>query len=405
MPSSPSRPLDARNSRANFSQNWQAKLCRGRTGTCLVLRVNGGEFAGPQPLGGRVDDDTVSRFATCCKGTFGSVGVRPPAPGRSPPRTSWCADPHRRRPVRRLGRTGRRRRRTSRHRCSSALSVTAATAGVLQRRIPLAPGALGFRLRHRAAPDIPRHRPDDFHLAHAAARPWPLRRRTCRRHRHHRNATARLGRGPSGWASLNYRAGRWNDVVKLLTPWSTTTRWTMRTGTPPASPWAPRWPGSACSPRAVPPRQARGGRCPWRPLTAHSPGAGAARHGEDLDAADTCGLYAAHPENRYVRRALLDPSYGIVDHRGAVEGPHRSLGSRSRNPPRTTSSIWRHATPSRTAGRGQGRSSPRSSSASTVRTRCPAERLSVAMALLRQQRAWRRKRTHHLVFAGPSRHR
>ena len=49
-----------------------------------ATRVNGGEFAGPPPaVGGRVDDDTVSRFATCCSASTGSVGVRPPAPGRS----------------------------------------------------------------------------------------------------------------------------------------------------------------------------------------------------------------------------------------------------------------------------------------------------------------------------------
>ena len=108
-----------------------------------ATRVNGGEFAGPQPLGGRVDDDTVSRFATCCKALGLSVYDRRRPADLPAARTGFGA-------LTRIADdqcdawAGLAAAGDTSPQVLEALSVTAATAGVLQRRIPLAPGALGF---------------------------------------------------------------------------------------------------------------------------------------------------------------------------------------------------------------------------------------------------------------------
>ena len=101
-----------------------------------------------------------------------------------------------------------------------AISRTAATAGTLQRQVELAPGALGFHLRHRAVSAFSRDR----------ARRFPPRLRggagqaTGRFAEAHELVCGVSARRPSWrearWVAVvvNYRAERWSDVVKLLTP-------------------------------------------------------------------------------------------------------------------------------------------------------------------------------------------
>ena len=369
-----------------------------------ATRVNGGEFAGPQPLGGRVDDDTVSRFATCCKALGLSVYDRRRPADLPAARTGFGA-------LTRIADdqcdawAGLAAAGDTSPQVLEALSVTAATAGVLQRRIPLAPGALGFDYDTGLYLTFRATGPDDFHLAHAAA--LAARGRFADAHA---VVTAITERRPdwaeARWveASLNYRAGRWNDVVKLLTPvvnddalddaYRHAARIALGTALARLGMFAPALshldePAGPVSVAAV-----DGALAKALALRAH---------GEDLDAADTLQeLYAAHPENRYVEQALLDPSYGIV--------PTTAARIEARTDP------WDRATepaeddfvdPGAHERKAELLAEAEAQLAEfigldEVKNQVSRLKSSVAMALLRQQRGLTvAQRTHHLVFAGP----
>jgi type VII secretion ATPase EccA len=166
----------------------------------------------------RIDDDVVSRFATCCR----ALGI--PVYGRQRP-----ADPA-------AARTGfAALTRVAHDQCDAwvglaaagdvsprvleAVSHTAATAGVLCRQLDLKRGALGFSydtglyLKFRATD------PDDFHLAYAAA----LAEAGHLGQAH--NLVGGITERRPNWhnarwvaVAIYYRAQRWADVVKLLSP-------------------------------------------------------------------------------------------------------------------------------------------------------------------------------------------
>src|SRR5437588_5594181 len=116
----------------------------------------------------RVDDDVISRFATCCRALGLTVYDRRRPPDLTAARSGFTA-------LSRIANeqcdawTGLAAAGDLSARVVEAISRTAATAGVLQRQVDLTPGALGFHyqtglyLRFRATG------PDDFHLAYAAA--------------------------------------------------------------------------------------------------------------------------------------------------------------------------------------------------------------------------------------------
>ncbi|MDT5344352.1 MAG: hypothetical protein QOE52_3536, partial [Mycobacterium sp.] len=171
-----------------------------------------------RPTTVRVDDDVTSRFATCCRALGLTVYDRTRPADLAAARTGF---------------TGLVR--IAHDQCDAwvglaaagdvstpvleAISGNAATAGVLQRKVELSSGALGFHydtglyLRFRAT------EPDDFHLAYAAALAGDGRFAEA-----HKLVSDVSVRRPSSrearWvtATIHYRAERWADVVKLLSP-------------------------------------------------------------------------------------------------------------------------------------------------------------------------------------------
>ncbi len=171
-----------------------------------------------RPLTVRVDDDLASRFATCCRALGLTVYERTRPADLSAARSgfnglvrhahdqcdAWVG----------LAAAG-----DTSTRVLEAISGNSATAGLLQRHVELAPGILGFHydtglyLRFRAT------EPDDYHLAYAAALAGEGRFAEA-----HELVSDVSKRQPSSrearWvaATVQYRAQRWADVVKLLSP-------------------------------------------------------------------------------------------------------------------------------------------------------------------------------------------
>src|SRR5574337_166037 len=115
----------------------------------------------------RVDDETVSRFATCCRALGITVYQRRRPADLASARTGFAA-------LTRIAHeqcdawTGLAAAGDTSAWVLEAVSRTATSAGALQRRLDLQRGALGFEydtglyLKFRAT------EPDDFHLAYAA---------------------------------------------------------------------------------------------------------------------------------------------------------------------------------------------------------------------------------------------
>ena len=166
----------------------------------------------------RVDRDVVSRFATCCRALGLSVHDRQRPADLAAARSGFTALTH-------VAHdqcdawTGLAAAGDSVATVIESVWRTSATAGVLQRQIELAPGALGFTydtglyLQFRATD------PDDFQLAYAA---------TLSDAAEYAGADRLVGelieRRP-GWlearwlrVAICYRTERWSDVVRLLTP-------------------------------------------------------------------------------------------------------------------------------------------------------------------------------------------
>jgi ESX secretion system protein EccA len=134
---------------------------RGDTGMLAAQPVN-------HRVDGRVDGDVVSRFATCCRALGIAVYERQRPADLAAARSGFTA-------LTRIAHdqcdawTGLAATGDVSGPVLEAVSRTADTAGMLQRRVELAPGALGFLydsglyLRFRATG------PDDFHVAYAAA--------------------------------------------------------------------------------------------------------------------------------------------------------------------------------------------------------------------------------------------
>jgi type VII secretion ATPase EccA len=166
----------------------------------------------------RVDDETVSRFATCCRALGVTVYQRQRPADLAAARTGFAA-------LTRVAYdqcdawTGLAAAGDVSARVLEAVSRTAASAGVLQRRLDLQPGALGFSydtglyLQFRATD------PDGFHLAHAAA--LATAGRYVDAHQIVTDITERRpGWHDARWVAvvIHYRAERWADAVKLLSP-------------------------------------------------------------------------------------------------------------------------------------------------------------------------------------------
>jgi type VII secretion ATPase EccA len=261
-----------------------------------------------------VDDETVSRFATCCRALGITVYQRQRPADLDAARTGFAA-------LTRIAYqhcdawTGLAAAGDVSARVLEAASRTAASAGILQRQLDLRPGALGFQydaglyLRFRATG------PDDFHLAHAAALATAGRFADA-----HQLVTEIAERRPSWhearWvaAVVHYRAERWADVVKLLSPivndaeldehFAHAAKVTLGIALARLGMFAPAMsyleePEGPVAVAAVDGALAK---------------ALALRADGDEDTAREVlqDLYAANPENTQVEEALVDSSFGIV---------------------------------------------------------------------------------------------
>src|SRR6201986_2845525 len=116
----------------------------------------------------RVDGDIVSRFATCCRALGIVVYQRQRPADLAAARSGFTA-------LSRIAHdqcdawTGLAAAGDSSLRVMEAIWRTVGTAGILQRQVELAPGALGFRYDTGLYLQFRATGPDDFALAYAAA--------------------------------------------------------------------------------------------------------------------------------------------------------------------------------------------------------------------------------------------
>ena len=353
---------------------------------------------------GRVDGDVVSRFATCCRALGISVYERQRPADLAAARSGFTA-------LTRIAHdqcdawTGLAAAGDVSPAVLAALSRTADTAGVLQRQVELAHGALGFLydtglyLRFRATG------PDDFHLAYAAALATagdyggadqlvsPIVER-------------RPGWREARWVKLviNYRAERWSDVVKLLTPivndpdldeaFTHAAKVTLGIALARLGMFAPAlsYLDEPDGPIAV--AAVDGGLAKALVLRAHVDEESASEVLQDL--------YAANPENELIEHALSDPSFGIVTTTAARIDARTDPWD-----PDTEPSPGDFVDPE-----GQERKRVLLAEAEheldefigldKVKDQVARLKSAVAMELIRKHRGLEvAQRTHHLVFTGP----
>lgn len=364
--------------------------------------TNGTEIGSVREV--RADAEVVSRFATCCKALGLTVYDRRRPADLAAARIGFAA-----------------LARVADEQCDAwvglaaagdrspavlqAASTRAGTAGVLSRRAELAPRALGFDyetglyLQFRAASA------DEYHLAHAASLAETGR---------FAEADALVGeivqRRPewpeARWvsAAIHYRAQRWADVVRLLTPvvndsrldelFAHAARMALGTALARLGMFAPAL--SHLEEPAGPVAVAAVDGALAKALALRG-------HGEEEEASDVLqDLYAANPENAEVEAALSDPSYGIVttsaariDARTDPWDPQTEPGEADFvDPGAHERKAALLAEAEQELGQFIG--------LDEVKLQVARLKSSVAMGLLRQERGLAvAQRTHHLVFAGP----
>ncbi len=262
---------------------------------------------------GRIDGDTVSRFATCCKALGLAVYERRRPADLAAARAGFAA-------LTRLASdqcdawTGLAAAGDTSPSVLAAVAATRGTAGVLARRLELAPGALGFSYDTGLYLQFRATRPDDFQLAYAAtlvaagrfAEADAIVAEVA-----DRNPDSREARWVA--TAIHYRAHRWSDVVKLLTPvvndadldglFAHAAKITLGISLARLGMFAPALsyleePDGPSTVAAV-----DGALAKALALRAH---------GEEEEALEVLqDLYAANPENEEVEQALSDSSYGI----------------------------------------------------------------------------------------------
>lgn len=362
----------------------------------------------PQPVhsraDARVDGDVVSRFATCCRALGISVYQRQRPADLAAARSGFTA-------LTRIAHdqcdawTGLAAAGDVSLRVLEAVSQTAATAGTLQRKVDLAPGALGFRydtglyLQFRAAT------PDDFRLAYAAALATAGRFADA-----DQIVTGLTARRPTWrearWVAvvINYRAERWSGVVKLLTPvvneagldeaFAHAARIALGTALARLGMFAPALsyleePDGPVAVAAVDGALAKG-----LVLRAHVDEESASEVLQDL--------YAAHPENEQIEQALSDTSFGIVTTTAA-----RIEARTDPWDPGTEPSAEDFVDPAAHERKAVLLHEAELQLAEfigldEVKNQVSRLKSSVAMELVRKQRGLAvAQRAHHLVFAGP----
>jgi type VII secretion ATPase EccA len=370
---------------------------RGDTGMLAAQPVN-------SRLDGRVDGDIVSRFATCCRALGISIYERQRPADLTAARSGFTA-----------------LTRIAHEQCDAWTGLaaagdvsiwvlesvwrTASTAGVLQREVELAPGAVGFRYDTGLYLQFRATGPDDFALAYAAALAEAGKFADA-----DQMVSAITERRPSWrearWVSvvINYRAERWSDVVKLLTPivndsdldeaFSHAAKITLGTALARLGMFAPALsyleePDGPIAVAALDGALAKG-----LVLRAHVD--------EDSASEVLQDLYAAHPENEQVEQALSDTSFGIVTTTAA-----RIEARTDPWDPDTEPSPGDFVDPGaqerkRVLLHEAERELDEFIGLEKVKDQVARLKSAVAMELVRKQRGLEvAQRTHHLVFTGP----
>jgi type VII secretion ATPase EccA len=364
-----------------------------------------------QPLAsridGRVDGDIVSRFATCCRALGIAVYDRQRPADLAAARSGFAA-------LTRIAYdqcdawTGLAAAGDLSTPVLEAASRTADTAGTLQRRVELAPGALGFfydtglYLRFRATG------PDDCHLAYAAA--LTSTGGTGEFEKADQMVSGIRQRRPSWrearWISvvINYRAQRWSDVVKLLTPivndpdldeaFTHAAKITLGIALARLGMFAPALsyleePGGPVAVAAMDGTLAKA-----LVLRAHVDEESASEVLQDL--------YAAYPENEEIEQALTDTSIGLV-----TSTADRIAARTDPWDPETEPSPGDFVDPGaqerkRVLLAEAERELDEFIGLDRVKDQVARLKSAVAMELVRKQRGLEvAQRTHHLVFTGP----
>lgn len=355
----------------------------------------------------RVDSDIVSRFATCCRALGIVVHERQRPADLSAARAGFGA-------LTRVAHdqcdawVGLAAAGDLSPRVLEAVSHTAATAGTLQRQADLRRGALGFQYDSGLYLQFRATDPDDYHLAYAAALT------TAGQAEQYAAAHAIVSeiteRRPSWhdarWVAtaIHYRAERWADVVKLLTPivndptldelFAHAAKVTLGLALARLGMYAPALsyleePDGPIAVAAVDGALAKG-------LVLR------AQDDEESAAEVLQDLYAANPENEQVQEALLDHSFGItittadrIDARSDPwdsdtepgEGDFVDPGARER---KAALLVEAESELGEFIGLDE------------VKNQVQRLKSSVAMGIRRQEHGLTvAQRTHHLVFAGP----
>jgi type VII secretion ATPase EccA len=370
---------------------------RGDTGMLAAQPVN-------SRLDGRVDGDIVSRFATCCRALGISIYERQRPADLTAARSGFTA-------LTRIAHeqcdawTGLAAAGDVSIRVLESVWRTASTAGVLQREVELAPGAVGFRYDTGLYLQFRATGPDDFALAYAAALAEAGKFADA-----DQMVSAITERRPSWrearWVSvvINYRAERWSDVVKLLTPivndsdldeaFSHAAKITLGTALARLGMFAPALsyleePDGPIAVAALDGALAKG-----LVLRAHVD--------EDSASEVLQDLYAAHPENEQVEQALSDTSFGIVTTTAA-----RIEARTDPWDPDTEPSPGDFVDPGaqerkRVLLHEAERELDEFIGLEKVKDQVARLKSAVAMELVRKQRGLEvAQRTHHLVFTGP----
>lgn len=352
----------------------------------------------------RVDGDVVSRFATCCRALGIVVYQRQRPADLAAARSGFAA-------LTRIAHdqcdawTGLAAAGDTSLRVLEAVSRTAASAGVLQRQVDLAPNSLGFRYDTGLYLQFRATTPDDFHLAYAAALATAGR---------FADADAivvgltaeRPNWREARWVSvvINYRAERWSDVVKLLTPivndtdldeaFSHAAKIALGTALARLGMFAPALSYLEEPEGPVAVAAVDGALAKALVLRAHVD--------EDSASEVLQDLYAAHPENEQVEQALTDTSFGIVTTTAA-----RIEARTDPWDPETEPSAEDFVDPAAHERKAvllheAERQLAEFIGLEEVKNQVSRLKSSVAMELVRKQRGLAvAQRAHHLVFAGP----
>jgi ESX secretion system protein EccA len=355
----------------------------------------------------RIDGDIVSRFATCCRALGVAVYGRQRPADLAAARSGFAA-------LTRVAHdqcdawTGLAAAGDVSIRVLEAVSQTATTAGVLQRQVDLAPGAVGFQYDTGLYLQFRATTPDDFRLAYAAA--LASTGEAERFAAADQIVSALTARRP-GWRAarwvavvINYRAERWSDVVKLLTPivndpdledtFAHAAKIALGTALARLGMFAPALsyleePDGLVAVAAV-----DGALAKALVLRAHVDEESASEVLQDL--------YAAHPENEQVEYALSDTSFGIATTTAARIEARTDPWDPGTEP--SAEDFVDPAAHERKAVLLQEAERQLTEFIGLDEVKSQVSRLksSVAMELVRKQRGLAvAQRAHHLVFAGP----